>query len=36
MQKLYKVTLTTEERTQLLQLVSTGKSSTQKILFPPD
>jgi transposase len=31
MQKLYKVTLTADERAELLQLVSTGKSNAQKI-----
>ena len=31
MQKLYKVTLTADERTQLIQLVSKGKSNAQKI-----
>jgi len=31
MKKLYKVTLTTDERAQLLQLVSTGKSNAAKI-----
>ena len=31
MKKLYKVTLTPEERTELKMLVSTGKSSAKKI-----
>jgi transposase len=31
MQKIYKVTLTAEERNELKQLVSTGKSNAQKI-----
>jgi transposase len=31
MKKLYKVTLTTEERSELIQLVSTGKCNAQKI-----
>ena len=31
MKKIYKVTLTAEERSELTQLVSTGKSSAAKI-----